>query len=241
MSAERSDAERSGADPREGLGPVRRLLFGVPMMAGELPVFDPDDPAQAPEEPFPLFLAWLTRAVGEGVREPHAMTLATVDADGVPDLRVVALRDADERGWTFATDAGSPKARQLLGQPHAALGFHWREQARQIRVRGLVERADAETAAADFLSRLPASRAASMVGHQSEVLREPAELPRAFAEALARVETEPDAADPRHAVFTLRASTVEFWQGAQGRGHVRLRYRAERPGTGPWTRERLWP
>lgn len=229
------------AELMAGFGPVRRLLFGVPMLAGELPDFDPDDPDQAPEEPFPLFFSWLTRAVAEGVREPHAMTVATVDAEGCPDLRVVALHDADAHGWTFATDVTSPKARQLLGQPRAALGFHWREQARQIRIRGTVVRADAATAHADSLTRTAGSRAANLVGHQSEVLTDPAELPRAFAAALARIEAEPDTVDPGHALFTVRPASVEFWQGVPGRGHVRLRYRAVRPGSGPWTRERLWP
>ncbi|WP_042430840.1 pyridoxine/pyridoxamine 5'-phosphate oxidase [Streptacidiphilus anmyonensis] len=216
---------------------VRELLFGVPMLAGELPGFDPD---AAPAAPFPLFLAWLTQALDAGVREPHAMTLATVDADGCPDLRVVALRDATEAGWTFATQADSPKARQLAGQPQAAVLFHWREQARQIRVRGPVVRADAETTARDFLDRLPGSRAASLVGHQSEVLTDPSALPRAFEAALARVEAEPRTVDPLHALFTLTPRSVEFWQGVPGRGHIRLRYRAHRPD-GPWLRERLWP
>src|SRR4051794_36992172 len=104
---------------------VRELLFGVPMLTPPLPSFDP---LAVPGEPFPLFLDWLRRAVAEGVREPHAMTLATVDGEGRPDLRVVALRDADPAGWTFATSARSPKGRQLTARPQAALGFHWREQ-----------------------------------------------------------------------------------------------------------------
>ncbi|WP_236653424.1 pyridoxine/pyridoxamine 5'-phosphate oxidase [Streptacidiphilus melanogenes] len=216
---------------------VRALLFGVPMLAGELPGFDAE---AAPEEPFPLFLAWLTEALVAGVREPHAMTLATVDADGCPDLRVVALRDATEAGWTFATNADSPKGRQLAGQPQAAVLFHWREQGRQIRVRGPVVRADAETTTRDFLDRLPGSRAASLVGRQSEVLTDPAALPRAFEDALARVEADPGTVDPLHALFTLSPRSVEFWQGVPGRGHIRLRYRADRAG-GPWLRERLWP
>jgi pyridoxamine 5'-phosphate oxidase len=221
---------------------VRELLFGVPMLAGELPVFDPDT---APEEPFALFLAWLEQALEAGVREPHAMTVATVDADGCPDVRVVALRDATEAGWSFATRADSPKGRQLAGQPQAAVLFHWREQGRQVRVRGPVVRADAETAARDFLDRLPGSRAANLVGHQSEVLTDPAAFPLALDAALTRVLSEPETVDPLHALYTVRPRSVEFWQGAPGRGHVRLRYRTtgsdSRHVGGPWVRERLWP
>jgi pyridoxamine 5'-phosphate oxidase len=229
----------TGAGPRT----VRELLFGLPMLSGELPGFEPDPdatPDALPRTPFPLFLDWLAQAVAAGVREPHAMSLATVDADGCPDLRVVALRDATEAGWSFAAQATSPKGRQLAAQPQAAIAFHWREQGRQIRVRGPVLRADAATAARDYLDRLPGSRAASLVGHQSEVLDDPAALPRAFDAALARVTGQPETVDPLHALYTVQPLAVEFWQGVPGRGHVRLRYRAERVG-GPWTRDRLWP
>ncbi|MHA6759004.1 pyridoxine/pyridoxamine 5'-phosphate oxidase [Streptacidiphilus sp. PAMC 29251] len=214
---------------------VRELLFGVPMLAPPLPSFDP---RAVPDAPFPLFLDWLRLAVAAGVSEPHAMTLATVDADGCPDLRIVALRDAAPDGWTFATGAGSAKGRQLAAQPQAALGFHWREQGRQIRLRGPVLQADPDAAAADFLSRLPGSRAASLVGHQSEPLADQELLAAAFAEALDRVTADPGLVDPEHAVFTVRPTDVEFWQGVPGRGHTRLRYTAE---GGSWTRELLWP
>ncbi|MFC1421489.1 pyridoxine/pyridoxamine 5'-phosphate oxidase [Streptacidiphilus cavernicola] len=222
-------------DPRSTTT-VRELLFGVPMLAPPLGVFDP---ATAPDAPFPLFLDWLRQAVAERVSEPHAMTLATVDRDGCPDLRVVALRDAGPDGWSFATGAGSAKGRQLAARPLAALGFHWREQGRQIRLRGPVVRADPETAAADFRSRLPGSRAASLVGRQSEPLADSALLAPAFAEALDRATADPSLVDPEHALFTVRPTAVEFWQGAPGRGHTRLRYTAD--ADGGWTRGLLWP
>ncbi|MEZ0095663.1 pyridoxal 5'-phosphate synthase [Streptacidiphilus sp. EB129] len=215
--------------------PVPRLILGLPMLRGEFPGFDS---AAAPAEPFALFLAWLAEAVATGVREPHAMTLATVDPEGCPDLRVVALRDAGEGGWTFATGAHSAKALQLAAQPQGALGFHWREQGRQIRLRGPVRREDAATAAVDFLARPPASRAASLMGHQSEPLADRALLPAAFAAAEARIAEEPELVDPEHALFTLRPESVEFWQGDPGRGHTRLLYR--RTPTA-WTRTLLWP
>jgi len=214
---------------------VRELLFGVPMLVPPLPAFDP---LAVPDAPFPLFLDWLRQAVAAGVSEPHAMTLATVDGDGCPDLRIVALRDAGPDGWTFATGAHSAKGRQLAAQLQAALGFHWREQGRQIRLRGPVVRADREAAAADFRSRLPASRAASLVGHQSEPLPDSALLAPAFAEALARVTAHPALVDPEHALFSVRPSSAEFWQGAPGRGHTRLRYTADGES---WSRDLLWP
>ena len=215
--------------------PVRALLFGVPMLREPLPSFHPSG---APAEPFPLFLDWLSEAIRSGVSEPHAMTLATVDREGRPDLRIVALRDATPDGWVFATDADSPKSRQLTDCPQAALGFHWREQGRQIRLRGPVVRADADTAAEDFRSRLPGSRAATLVGRQSEPLPDRALLAAAYAEALARVTADPELTTPAHALFVLRPVSAEFWQGSPGRGHTRLRYTAAAAG---WTREQLWP
>ncbi|MFC1412549.1 pyridoxal 5'-phosphate synthase [Streptacidiphilus sp. N1-12] len=214
---------------------VRELLFGVPMLAPPLASFDP---LAVPDAPFPLFLDWLRQAVAERVSEPHAMTLATVGEDGCPDLRIVALRDANPGGWTFATGAHSAKGRQLTARPQAALGFHWREQGRQIRLRGPVLRVDAALAAADFRSRPVTSRAANLVGHQSEPLADPALVPAAFAEALARAAADPELVDPEHSLFTVRPTSVEFWQGDPGRGHTRLRYTA---GADTWSRELLWP
>ncbi|MFC5910219.1 pyridoxine/pyridoxamine 5'-phosphate oxidase [Streptacidiphilus monticola] len=216
---------------------VRQLLVGLPMLAPPLPRFDPE---QAPKAPFPLFLDWLAAAVEAGVREPHAMVLATAEPDGGPDARVVALRDADEDGWTFAAQRHSPKHRQLQRPGRAALLFHWREQGRQIRVRGVARHADAERSVADFLARPPVSRAAGLVGRQSEPLADPAELDAAFAAALARAEADPQLVDPAHVLVTVVPDSVEFWQGDPGRAHVRLRYARGGP-QGRWRRERLWP
>ena len=217
---------------------VRQLLLGVPMLAPPLPGFDPE---QAPGGPFPLFVDWLAAAVSAGVREPHAVVLATADPDGAADARVVALRDATEAGWTFAAQRGSPKDRQMERNSRVALLFHWREQGRQIRVRGLARHADADASAADFLGRPPVSRAAGLVGRQSEPLAAPAELDAAFAAALARAEAEPELVDPAHTLVTVVADSVEFWQGDPGRAHVRLRYTRRDPQEPDWRRERLWP
>jgi pyridoxamine 5'-phosphate oxidase len=211
---------------------VIEILRGLPMLRHPMPAFDP---AAAPAAPLDLFAAWLAEAVAAGVDEPHAMTLSTVDADGVPDARVVVLLDVDDDGFRFASGAASPKARQLAAHPVAALSFHWREQGRQIRVRGAARDAGDDAAARDFLRRSPASRAASLVGRQSEPLHDPADLDRAFDEAAAVVG---DDVPSGHRLYTVVPDSVEFWQGHPDRRHRRLRYR--RFGDG-WVRERLWP
>jgi len=214
---------------------MRDLLRDLPVFAQQLPDFDPQD---VPGDPFALFRRWLTAAIDAGAVEPHAVHLATVDADGRPDLRVVILRDVDAAGWQVATSARSAKGRQLAGNPYAALNFHWREQARQVRVRGVAEPADAATNREDFLSRSPGSRIAGLAGRQSDVLTDRAELDLEFARQRERVAADPELANPDHVRYTVVPESVEFWQGDPERRHTRLRYR--RTGEG-WTRELLWP
>lgn len=94
--------------------PVQNLLRGLPVFPAGLPPFTPDS---APDSPLELFTQWLGAAIGDGVPAPHAVTLSTTGGDGRPDARVVILRDADERGFSFATSSESPKGRQLQGMP----------------------------------------------------------------------------------------------------------------------------
>ncbi|MEV1006946.1 pyridoxal 5'-phosphate synthase [Streptomyces sp. NPDC049881] len=219
---------------------VRELLAAHPVMARDLPPFDP---AGAPAEPRALFAAWLAEAADAGVLDAGAVTLSTTDGDGLPDARIVALRDVDPDGrWVFASDADSPKGRQLAAVPAAAMTFYWPVQGRQVRVRGSVERASGEVAAREFLSRSPLSRAAGLVARQSEPLASADDFGRALAGARRRVEADPEEVAPGHTVWRLRADAVEFWQGEKGRGHVRLRYdRGAGGDPAGWSRTLLWP
>ena len=132
----------------------------------------------------------------------------------------------------------SAKGAQLAANPHAAVSFYWREQARQIRVRGQVSVADQATRDADFLARSDASRIASLIGHQSDVLADPAELTHEMEAARQRLAADPQLVAQDHTVYLLTPAEVEFWQGDHQRQHTRLRYR--RAGAG-WVAERLWP
>ena len=214
---------------------VRDLLRALPVFDCPLPAFDPD---AAPAEPSALFLAWLREAIEAGVREPHAMTIATVDGDGRPDARVLILKDVGAGRWEFATSAASAKGAQLAACPHAALSFHWREQGRQVRVRGAVTPADPAVSAADFLAKPDGSRIAGLVGRQSDVLEDPRKLALEIEAAAQRLADDPDAVPGDHTVYTLTPDQIEFWQGDRQRQHVRLRYRR---ADGSWVAERLWP
>jgi pyridoxamine 5'-phosphate oxidase len=196
------------------------------------------DPEQAPDHPGELFIEWLVDAIESGAREPHAMTLSTVDAAGRPDSRVLILKGVDDGRWLFATSRESRKGEEIAATPWAAATFYWPEVGRQVRIRGRVLEAGAEETARDFLDRPDASRAASLAGHQSKPLADPAEVALAFAEASATIESNPQLVPDHWVLFHLAPDEVEFWQADPERQHTRLRYELV---AGRWSRQRLWP
>ncbi|KAF2779443.1 pyridoxamine 5'-phosphate oxidase [Streptomyces sp. OM5714] len=202
----------------------------------ELP---PLDPAGAPGDPLELFTRWFGEAARAGEREPHTVSLATADAEGLPDARVVMLHGADADGWAFATHADSRKGRQLAARPYAALVFYWPVLGRQVRLRGPVTVAPGDEARADLHARSTGALAAALTGRQSAELGSTDELARASEAAWERAGREPDAPVPSWTLYRLRPDEVEFFQGEARRRHVRLSYR--RTEDGGWERRLLWP
>ncbi|WP_406496438.1 pyridoxal 5'-phosphate synthase [Streptomyces sp. NBC_00846] len=213
----------------------RDVLHAQRVWDVDLPVFVP---ATAPPAPLPLFHLWFTEAVDAGQVEPHTMTLATVDAEGHPDVRTLMLHDADERGWHFATHRTSAKGRQLAAHPYAALGFYWPAQGRQVRVRGPVTACTPAESRADLHARSTGALASALVGRQSEVLGSCEELNRASDAAWERARTEPEADVTSWTRYVVDPHEVEFFQGDARRRHLRLRYRRQ---AAVWERELLWP
>lgn len=216
-------------------GLIRDLVRGVPVFPDDMPPFDP---LAAPDSPVDLFVEWLTRAVEDGIAAPHAVTLSTVGDDGLPDARVVILKDLTRSGWQVASSADSPKGRQLAAHPSAALSFFWPAAGRQVRIRGTVSTGTTEENDADFQRRHPVARALVLAGSQSSVLRSRDELDDAVADQVARIEATDGLASTTWTVFTVAPDAVEFWQADQERRHTRLLY--TRFGEG-WRREMLWP
>jgi pyridoxamine 5'-phosphate oxidase len=215
---------------------MREMLRGLAPFPAELPAFDAEG---APADPVTLFLDWLGRAVRDGVPGPHTMTLATADGAGRVTSRVLICKDVDGAGrWSFASSAESVKGRDLAANPHAAASFWWPQQGRQIRIRGEAASAGPVASAADFLARPPASRAAALIGQQSEPLNDLADLDDAFRACEAKVEAEPEIVAADWTLYVLTAAEVEFWQADQDRRHLRVQYR--RNGEG-WDRRLLWP
>ena len=214
---------------------VKDMLRALKVLQGPFLPFDVED---VPEEPVELFLRWLDIAIASGIPEPHAMTLSTADADDMPDARVLILKNVDEAGFHFAISTASRNGRHLAARPQAALTFYWQKLARQVRVRGTVVDLGNEASAADFVARPAASRAAAMLGRQSDVLSDIEALETALAQSLRRVEAEPRIVSDLWRAYAVRPDEVEFWQGAANRRHERLRYRREGDR---FIRERLWP
>ena len=216
--------------------PLRKRLRRIPALAGPLPTFDPAD---VPDEPVELFLRWFEEALAAGVPEPHAVTIATVDAAGAPSARVVVLKDVRDGRLEFATDTRSDKVADLQGRPAVSASFYWQPQGRQVRLTGTAALADADTSAADFLARSPGSRAAALATRPGEPLPDVATLHEAMDRARELVDREPGTVLPEWAVVAIEPTAAEFWQGDPGRAHVRLRYRRDAGGT--WTHELVWP
>lgn len=214
---------------------MREFLRSLPVFSGVIADFDitalPDHPAE-------LFEQWLRNAVEEGVHEPHAMTLSTIDAAGDPDARVLILKDLNEDGWWFATNSSSAKGIQLAAAPTASLTFYWPVVARQVRVRGSVVPGSVQRSAQDFLSRSTGARAVALASNESQPLADQASCAEAVAIAERKIVADPGIVSPDWRVYALVARSVEFWQADKDRMHMRVQYRYD---DDCWTNGLLWP
>lgn len=192
------------------------------------------------DDPFPVFETWLEEATASEPNDPTAMALATVDASGLPDTRMVLMNGYDRRGFVFYTNLGSAKARELDATPKASLLFHWKSLRRQVRVRGTVERVTPEEADAYYATRPRLSRIGAWASIQSQPLDSRETLERAVAER----ETEFLGREPPRpswwSGFRIVPISIEFWQDGAFRLHDRALF--ERTSEdGSWTRTRLYP
>jgi pyridoxamine 5'-phosphate oxidase len=184
------------------------------------------------------FSKWLEEAIAAQLPEPNAMTLATVGSDLRPSTRVVLIKGLDERGIVWFTNYDSRKGRELAGNPHAALQFHWVELERVVRVEGRVEKISDEESDAYFHSRPLDSRIGAWASPQSEVISGRGVLVANAAKFGAQFLLQPPR-PPHWGGYRLLADRWEFWQGRRSRLHDRLRYTQQAGGN--WLRERLAP
>jgi pyridoxamine 5'-phosphate oxidase len=200
-----------------------------------------DDSDTAPIDPCSLFEEWFAAAQESEPNDPHAMALASVDADGLPDVRMVLLNQRDSRGFCFFTNFDSDKGRELLAHPKAAFVMHWKTLRRQIRVRGPVEVVADKEADAYFATRARVSQIGAHASKQSRPLANRYTL-------LERVETlkksfgedEPVNRPAYWSGFRVIPQAMEFWKDGANRLHDRVRFTRTLP-EGSWTRQRLYP
>jgi pyridoxamine 5'-phosphate oxidase len=191
-------------------------------------------------EPLALFDAWMEEAKRSEPADPTAMTLATVDDDGLPNARMVLLKGVDARGFVFYTNTESQKGRELAAHPKAALVFHWKSLTRQVRVRGPVERVTDAEADAYYATRARMSQIGAWASKQSSPLESRHAFEKAVAFYTAKHAIGAVPRPPYWSGFRVVPTVMEFWHDRPFRLHDRVEYRRETPA-GPWLKTRLYP
>ena len=192
------------------------------------------------DDPFALFAEWLKDAEAKEPNDPNAMTLATVDEEGLPNARMVLLKDFDDRGFVFYTNFESQKGQELLATQKAALVFHWKSLRRQVRVRGLIEAVTAAEADAYFKSRPRDSRIGAWASAQSRPLEARFALETSVAMYTAKFAIG-DVPRPAYwSGFRIKPLAIEFWHDRPFRLHDRVVFNRA-TSADKWSKAKLYP
>ena len=198
------------------------------------------DEAHCNPHPIRQFEQWFQEAKSAQLKEPNAMTLATVDAAARPSARIVLLKGLERDGFVFYTNYESRKGRELAGNPHCALTFYWAELERQVRVEGVVEKVAKQTSETYFKGRPKGSRIGAVVSNQSAELPSRAPLEMRLAELEKAFAHTDDVPMPESwGGYFVKPHLLEFWQGRTNRLHDRILYRLNNDGS--WRMGRLSP
>jgi pyridoxamine 5'-phosphate oxidase len=191
-------------------------------------------------DPFGLFADWFEDAKKSEPNDPNGMALATVDDEGLPNVRMVLMKDYDDKGFVFYTNFESQKGQEILANMKAAVVFHWKSLRRQVRVRGIVEQVTDAEADAYFKSRPRDSKIGAWASAQSRPLTRPFELETAVAMQTARFGIADVPRPPHWSGFRIRPVSIEFWHDRPFRLHDRVVFRREKPD-GDWSKAKLYP
>jgi pyridoxamine 5'-phosphate oxidase len=190
------------------------------------------------DNPFAQFNTWWQEAIASEIDEVNAMTLATVTKDGLPDARIVLLKEFDETGFVFYTNYESAKGKELAVHPKACLVFFWKELERQVRICGTVEKVSVEMSDTYFNSRPLGSRIGAVASDQSSVIVNRSILEEKAAALTKHAETETINRPANWGGYIVEPSSIEFWQGRSSRLHDRIKYSKAQ---NDWRIERLAP
>ena len=194
----------------------------------------------AADEPFALFEAWLNEAIKSEPNDPNAMALATVDPDGLPDVRMVLMKGFDTEGFVFYSHIASQKGRELAANPKAALLFHWKSLRRQVRIRGNVTPVSEAEADAYFATRPKQAQIGAWASKQSQELESRFAFEQAIAKVAARHVIGEVPRPPGWSGWRITPSRIEFWHDRPFRLHDRIEFRRDAAG-GPWSKTRMYP
>ena len=194
----------------------------------------------AADEPLQLFAAWFEEAVRTEPRDPTAMALATVDQEGLPNVRMVLMKGFDERGFVFYTNVESQKGQELDRSKNAALLFHWKSVNRQIRLRGTVERVSDAEADNYFATRPRLAQIGAWASKQSAPLESRLAFERAVALQSAKFAIGTIPRPPNWTGYRLLPFIMEFWEERPFRLHERVEFRRS-DARSPWQKTRLYP
>lgn len=219
----------SAQKPQTDLHTLRREYITAGLRKSDL---DPD--------PFAQFSLWMDQAIAAHLPEPNAMTLATVGADGGPVQRVVLLKTYDAKGFVFFTNYDSAKAAQINANPRASIHFFWEGLARQIAIRGSVEKVSTAESVAYFVRRPRGSQIGAWISPQSQIITSRKFLESKLAEAIEKFRGGEIPLPSFWGGYRIVPSSFEFWQGGKDRLHDRFFY-SRKAAAQPWEISRLAP
>jgi pyridoxamine 5'-phosphate oxidase len=191
-------------------------------------------------EPLRLFAAWFAEAKRAEPVNPDAMAVATVDAGGLPNVRMVLLKGFDERGFVFYTNLDSVKGQELAGAPKAALTFYWKSLQRQVRVRGDVEPVSGAEADSYFATRSRMAQIGAWASKQSSTLESRLAFEKAVARYTAKFAVGPVPRPAHWSGYRVVPQEIEFWRERPFRLHDRIAFTRSAPHA-PWVKARLYP